>query len=135
MSSPPDPDGGPRIESADTAPHYTWGDGCEGWRLLAADGLSVIEERMPGRTSETWHLHARSRQLFYVLSGELEVRLEAAAIRLLPGETVTIPPGAPHCAVNSNPGVARFLVISVPSTRHDRQPLDPPPLWQNPDVT
>jgi uncharacterized RmlC-like cupin family protein len=32
-----------------TASHYTWGDGCDGWRLLAHDGLSVIAERVPHR--------------------------------------------------------------------------------------
>ena len=29
------------------AEHYPWGQGCEGWRLLKGDDLSVIQERVP----------------------------------------------------------------------------------------
>jgi len=29
-----------------TAPHYVWGDRCDGWRLVQSDGLSVIHERI-----------------------------------------------------------------------------------------
>ena len=35
------------VVSAGTADHYVWGDGCDGWHLVASDRLSVIQERMP----------------------------------------------------------------------------------------
>ena len=50
-----------------TAPHYVWGEGCDGWHLVRAAELSVIEERMSPGTSEKPHLHTRARQFFYVL--------------------------------------------------------------------
>ena len=62
--------------STKTAEHYTWGDGCDGWHLLRAPGLSVIQERMPPGAAEARHLHERARQFFYVLSGSLTMELE-----------------------------------------------------------
>ena len=59
----------------ESAPHYRWGAGCDGWHLLRAPGLSVIQERMPPATSEVRHSHGVARQFFYVLSGELELEL------------------------------------------------------------
>jgi hypothetical protein len=47
--------------------HYTWGGICDGWHLLRAEGLSVIEERMPAGTFEQRHFHQQARQFFYVL--------------------------------------------------------------------
>src|SRR5207248_173364 len=41
----------------DTAEHYRWGQGCEGWHLLKHADLSVIRERMPPKTSEVNHYH------------------------------------------------------------------------------
>jgi quercetin dioxygenase-like cupin family protein len=69
----------PRRVSVDTAPHYTWGDGCDGWHLVAADGLSVIEERMPPGTAEVRHRHDVARQFFFVLSGALTLEIDRSA--------------------------------------------------------
>src|SRR6185295_2037498 len=54
------------IKNRKTADHYTWGDGCDGWRLLDCADLTVTEERMPPGESEINHSHGRSRQLFFV---------------------------------------------------------------------
>ncbi len=40
----------------ENAEHYSWGDICEGWHLLKADALSVIEERIPPGGSEVRHI-------------------------------------------------------------------------------
>ena len=50
------------------APHYTWGDLCDGWHLAKTDALSVIQERVPHGAAETRHFHNRAEQFFYVLS-------------------------------------------------------------------
>jgi len=63
------------VASIQTAEHYTWGDGCDGWHLLRGEELSVIQERMPPKTSEVAHFHTRSRQFFYVISGTLSILL------------------------------------------------------------
>ena len=40
------------IANRQNAPHYRWGDGCDGWHLVRAPQLSVIQERMPPGTQE-----------------------------------------------------------------------------------
>lgn len=56
--------------SRENAPHYIWGDHCDGWHLLKECNLSVIEERMPSGTGEVRHFHRKAQQFFYVLSGQ-----------------------------------------------------------------
>ncbi|GLI08987.1 hypothetical protein YDYSG_50190 [Paenibacillus tyrfis] len=46
------------------APHYNWGDQCDGWHLVRQPELSVIHERMPPHTAEVRHYHKQARQLF-----------------------------------------------------------------------
>lgn len=62
----------PQYKQQNTTPG---GDGCDGWHLLRGEELSVIQERMPPKTSEVAHFHTRSRQFFYVISGTLSILL------------------------------------------------------------
>lgn len=68
-----------------TALHYSWGEGCDGWPLVESEGLSVKQERMPAGSSEKWHLHRRSQQVFYILEGESRFLLEGTSFRLKAG--------------------------------------------------
>lgn len=113
--------------STRNAEHYTWGQGCDGWHLLAGDDLSVIEERMPGGTAEVRHWHARARQFFYVLEGELAIELEGVTHCLRVGEGLPIPPGMAHQVRNDAAKDARMLVVSSPRSHGDRidAPLEP----------
>ncbi len=106
-----------------TAPHYLWGAGCDGWRLLDAPDLSVIEERMPPGAREVAHLHQSANQLFYVLEGRLTLVLSGTERPLGPGDALNVPPTVAHQARNDSAQPVRFLVISAPSTRHDRDPV------------
>ena len=133
-STSDEPAGELQVRSTASASRYEWGDGCEGWRLVADDDLSVIEERMPPGTAETWHVHSRSKQLFYLLAGEVEVRTDAGSAALRAGESVTVGPGVPHCVANTASDAARFLVVSAPTTLLDRQAVSPPRRWEAADV-
>lgn len=106
------------------APHYTWGAGCDGWRLVDRDDLSVIEERVPPGAAEEWHVHDRARQFFYVLSGRAEMRTAAGAVELVAGVGVEVPPGVGHQLANPGETDLVFLVTSAPTTRGDRRPVD-----------
>jgi mannose-6-phosphate isomerase-like protein (cupin superfamily) len=103
-----------------TAPHYTWAEVCDGWRLVDDAGLSVIEERVPPGATEVEHHHERARQFFYVLSGEATLLVGGVAHRLMPRSGLEIPPGARHQFRNDGTEDVVFLVISAPSTRGDR---------------
>ena len=99
---------------------YGLGDGCLGWRLLDGDELAVVSERMPPGSEERRRRHAAARQLFYVLSGSLEIEAANALAFLAPGESIEIAPGVGHRVINRSTADADFLVIASPSTRGDR---------------
>lgn len=107
--------------STASAPHYTWGINCDGWHLVRAAGLSVIEERMPPGTSEVRHWHARSLQFFYVLTGVLTVEVEGETHALAAGRGIELPQGNAHQARNDSAVDCTFLVISSPPSRGDRR--------------
>ena len=107
-----------------TAQQYGWGDNCEGWHLVRAAALSVIEERMPPGTSEVRHWHARAIQFFYVLSGTLVLEVEGAQHELSAGLGIELPSGTAHRARNAGAVDARFLVISSPPHQGDRRETD-----------
>lgn len=103
-----------------TAEYYAWGAGCDGWRHLSGQDLSVIQERMPPGSAEVRHFHQRARQVFFVLSGELEVELDGTHFRLATGQSLEIPPGSAHHTWNPGRMDVWFLVISSPNARDDR---------------
>ena len=102
------------------APHYRWGEGCDGWHLLRSDTLSVIEERMPAHTAERRHRHHLARQFFYVLAGELVLECEGEEHQLLAGTGLEVAPMLAHQAFNRSEREVRFLVISQPPSYGDR---------------
>lgn len=105
---------------------YGWGDGCQGWHLVRAQNLSVIEERMPPGTSERRHWHARSRQFFYVLSGTLTIEVEGVTHTLQARTGIELPQGTAHQAINEATTDVEFLVISEPPSHGDRHETDLP---------
>jgi mannose-6-phosphate isomerase-like protein (cupin superfamily) len=102
------------------AEHYTWGGNCDGWFLLKSDELTVIEERMPPGASESAHLHRRSRQVFYVLRGELTMKFADGDFKLVAGESLPIEPLTVHQAKNESLEDVEFLVVSCPPSHGDR---------------
>ena len=81
-----------------SAAHYDWGEGCDGWHLVRAESLAVIEERMPAGTAERRHRHQRAKQFFYVLAGELTMEMEGVEWVLGANEGLEVAPGVAHQA-------------------------------------
>jgi mannose-6-phosphate isomerase-like protein (cupin superfamily) len=104
-----------------SAEHYRWGDGCDGWHLLAGADLSVIRERVPPGAAEVRHRHARSRQFFYVLEGEALLEVGGSEHRLTAGMGLHVPPGSPHQFRNVSGQDVHFLVVSSPRSHSDRE--------------
>jgi len=102
------------------AEHYSWGQNCDGWHLVRAERLSVIQERMPAHTSEVRHAHRQSRQFFFVLVGTALFELNGGQTILQPQDGIEVPPGAPHQIRNESDDTLEFLVISQPSSHGDR---------------
>lgn len=112
----------PESTSRDTAEHYVWGEMNDGWRLLDRDDLSVIEERVPPGGAEEWHVHSSARQFFVVLTGSAVMETVEGDVSLTSGQGLEIEPGLAHRFTNPSEDDVRFLVISAPTTRGDRQP-------------
>jgi len=106
--------------SRDSAPHYPWGAGCEGWRLVDSSAWTVIEERVPAGAAEVRHFHERARQFFYVLTGVAWLEIEGLTHRLPAGSGLEVAPGQRHQFMNQSDQPVTFLVASVPSTQSDR---------------
>lgn len=76
--------------------HYVWQEVCDGWHLVERNDLSIIAEKMPAGTLEDMHYHRKSRQFFYILSGQATMRFFDGAILLNRGDGVEIEPGEAH---------------------------------------
>ncbi|MBB3595002.1 mannose-6-phosphate isomerase-like protein (cupin superfamily) [Rhizobium sp. BK529] len=108
------------IIGRETAPHYTWGDRCDGWPLVQGEDLLVVEERMPPGTAETRHYHVHARQFFYVLSGALSLEVDGQTYELLSHKGVEVAARKPHQVRNNSENDVVFLVVSSPTSRCDR---------------
>ncbi len=106
--------------STKTAPHYSWGEGCDGWHLVRTEELSVIQEHMPPVTEEVRHYHEHARQFFYVLAGTATIEVDGVIHRLGVQDGIEIQPGTPHQLKNEGDSDLHFLVISQPPSHGDR---------------
>lgn len=106
--------------SRTNAPRYQWGEGCEGWHLLADAQLSVIEECVPAGAAEVMHRHAHARQFFYVLDGEAVMEIAGETHPLSTGQGLHVAPGVAHQFRNESGADVRVLVISTPPSHGDR---------------
>ena len=111
--------------SIDSAQHYIWGGNCDGWHLVRAAGLSVIQERVPPGGRETRHVHARARQFFFVLAGVAVLEVEGRRHVLGPQTGLEVAPGAAHQFRNESAHDVTFLVVSQPPAQADRLPAGP----------
>ncbi|MDP4150385.1 MAG: cupin domain-containing protein [Bacteroidota bacterium] len=100
--------------------HYTWGEGCDGWNLVDAAGLSVKMERMPPHTAERPHLHRQSRQFFFILKGAAVFETEEGRVLVAAQQGLEIRPGLKHRILNEGNSDLEFILCSQPSTAGDR---------------
>ena len=107
-----------------TAPHYTWGGHCDSWVLADTDGLSVKQESMPPATREKLHFHTHAQQFFFILEGTATFYLKGDKEVVQAQQGLLIPPQAEHYIANEGEGPLSFLVISQPTTNHDRTTLE-----------
>ncbi len=60
------------------------------------------------------HYHTKFEEMFYVIVGELSLRVGDQVARGGPGTFVFVPPGIAHAISNPGPEIARLLMINTP---------------------
>ena len=106
--------------STGNAPHYKWGDNCDGWHLVKTDNLSVIQERVPSGASEVRHFHNQAEQFFFVLSGLATIEVDGVVHQLKPQQGIHVAAGVPHQLSNQQQEDLVFVVTSTPPSHGDR---------------
>lgn len=98
----------------ETARRSTWDEHCTAWHLLERSDLAVDQQRLPPGSSTRSHLHARSRQFFYVLEGVATVVLGPQTHTVTAGAGIEVPPRVQHEVRNDGDGDLEMLVVSAP---------------------
>jgi mannose-6-phosphate isomerase-like protein (cupin superfamily) len=93
------------------------GEGDMGVTLLAdLEQIGIVELRTePGGNTPPLHVHARHAECFFVLEGELTVRLEDRELRAEAGTWVLVPPQVVHTVSVTGDARAHFLDLHAPS--------------------
>ena len=102
----------------------------------ARSGYSLHENILPPRSpGPRPHIHTIHEEVFYVLGGELTVRMGAQKVVAPPGSFVIIPPGVVHQPSNAGEQPAHVLIFFTPGGMAEffteaaerRIPLQDPP--------
>jgi quercetin dioxygenase-like cupin family protein len=83
--------------------------------LSTATHYSLLEFTAgPGAAWSTYHTHPTT-EAWYVLDGELSVRLDADLVTASAGSFLLAPGGVPHAVANGGPVPVRYLVLFSPA--------------------
>lgn len=77
--------------------------------------LSLIEMLYPPALEVPVHVHHRQDELFYVLDGQMRLRVEAREEVAEAGAVVFVPRGTPHGFIVTSADPARYLVLHSPA--------------------
>ena len=76
---------------------------------------ALFENTMPAHSPGPLpHIHHRHDEAFFILEGQLSIRIGAQTLHAPAGSFVLVPRGAVHQPANPNPQPARFLLIFSP---------------------
>jgi quercetin dioxygenase-like cupin family protein len=78
-------------------------------------GFGLVEQVVPaGFPGPVLHVHPDFEETFYVLEGEIAVRVGDEAHEAGPGTVAVVPRGTPHTFANPSDRPARMLVLVTP---------------------
>ncbi|HZL88160.1 MAG TPA: cupin domain-containing protein [Pirellulaceae bacterium] len=112
------------VRHIDEVPAFTTKDGSEIRELLAHRNSSIrkqslAEARLPPGAATRPHYHARTEEIYYVLSGTGRMKIGDQERLVGPGDAVAIPPGSVHTIVNAGSETLKFLCCCAPAYEHD----------------
>ena len=65
------------------------------------------------------HVHSQIEEIFYVVEGEVQIRVGDQALRARPGDFVLVPPGVAHGFGNPGNDPAKMLLVISPAGVHE----------------
>jgi quercetin dioxygenase-like cupin family protein len=82
-------------------------------RTAGADGVSVLEHRIPYGDSPPLHVHQTEDEIFHVLEGELRFQVGQQQHLFKAGAILLGPKGVPHTYRVESPTGARLITITA----------------------
>jgi mannose-6-phosphate isomerase-like protein (cupin superfamily) len=117
------------IRNINDVPAFTTKDGSEIRELLAHrnSGIrrqSLAEARLAPGASTAPHYHVKTEEIYYILEGTAQMRIDAETQNVGPGDAIAIPPGREHQITNIGESQLKFLCCCAPAYEHDDTVLD-----------
>lgn len=111
------------VNIADAKPFVT-ADGSEIRELLAhrnscIEKQSLAEARLAVGASTTPHHHPLTEEIYYILVGTGQMRIENEERTVGPGDAIAIPAGAEHTITNTGNETLKFLCCCAPGYEHE----------------
>jgi len=88
------------------------------FRNSAIRNQSLAEARVPVGSATIEHYHAKAEEIYYILAGVGQMRIEGELRPVMPGDAIAIPPGKRHKLWNTGPEVLRLLCCCSPVYEH-----------------
>jgi mannose-6-phosphate isomerase-like protein (cupin superfamily) len=112
------------IQNIDKVVAFTTKDGSEIRELLAHRNScirhqSLAEARLPVGGQTTPHYHPRTEEIYYILSGQGDMRIGDESSAVVPGDAIAIPPGVEHQITNTGDATLKFICCCAPGYEHD----------------
>ena len=85
----------------------------------------MAEARLPVGGQTTPHYHPRAEEIYYILSGQGEMRLGDESCAVVPGDAIAIPPGIEHQITNTGDAILKFICCCAPGYENDDTVLRP----------
>lgn len=111
------------VRHIDQVPAFRTKDGSEIRELLAHRNScirkqSLAEARLDPGASTTPHYHPQTEEIYYILTGQGRMRIDADERDVAPGDAIAIPPGAVHTIANVGKIPLIFLCCCAPAYEH-----------------
>lgn len=112
------------VRNINDASAFITRDGSEIRELLAHRNSSIrnqslAEARLAPGQSTTPHHHPRTEEIYYILSGQGEMRIGDEVRTVGPGDAIAIPPGQIHTIANCGQETLKLLCCCAPGYEHD----------------
>jgi uncharacterized cupin superfamily protein len=96
---------------------------------ILAPGLAHVP---PGGDPARGHSHRTIEEIYFVLNGEITVKLGDDVVTLGPRDAVLIPPATPRAVRNESDAEAAFLLLSVKVHDHGAESVGHERFWPAP---